>query len=306
MPPLGTPSARRPGLGSPRPQQHGGGARPAAQAPSSQRGGNGNERIRSVWQTIVNLYDPWHSAMALQVVAEFFEGAKFAIKLSPVFAERRGPDDDGTGRKFNYDDGATVVFSLPEAIVFRAQLDAFLAGAVTEIIIPRLDTKRLVLTSAEAFYDASHPEYADHANGLVLSIEEDATDKADAKSVIFISRQKVVDLGGGDPVAFFPELQSLLTALDSYLSGVARVDFASCRLLGQSNNNEAKDPGPTAPQPVRRTAAAPTAGGRTQPAESTESAPAPTTVASSGGIDDALGSVSDEELAKALGDTPQF
>ena len=306
MPPL---SARRNGLGGARAGQQ----RPAAPAPAAATRGAGSDRPRSLWSTAVTVYDNWHSAMEAQIIAEFY-GAKFGIKLAPIFAERRGTDDSGSGRKYNHDDAAMVVFDLAEAIVLKAQLESFISGQLTEVIVPRLETKRLVLAQSETYYDATHPEYLDHANGLVLAIEEDATDKADGKNVIFISRQQAVTLSADDePVAFFPEIQAILAVLDSYILNVARVDFASVRLL-ENRTQEPVAAGPTAPQPVRR-------GGLTPPASNRAVAASPTTsVASSDGatnittsnsvtdsdIDAALDSATTDALNDVLGDTPSF
>jgi hypothetical protein len=82
--------------------------RAAASAPSSQgeRSGRG-DKPRSVWTTVTALYDPYHSSMEPQIVSEFYRTA-FCIKLAPVFAERRGPDDGGSGKKYDHDNAAMI------------------------------------------------------------------------------------------------------------------------------------------------------------------------------------------------------
>jgi hypothetical protein len=306
MPPLG--SNRRNGLGAPRSTAGAVPQRPVQQ--TAARGtGVTNDRPRSIWQTAATLYDPWHSSMEAQVVAEFY-GAKFSIKIAPVYAERRGPDEEGQGKKYNHEEASMVVFSLPEAIVFKAQLEAFLNGQLTEVVIPRLETKRLVLAPSEVYYEPSHPEYKDHANGLVLAIEEDATEKSDGKNVIFISRQQVVSLSSDasvDPLAFFPELQALLAVLDSYVQNVARVDFASCRLLENRAQAEEKAAGPSVQAPVRRSTLAGSAP-KSTPADSQPSNGSVTvsTTVTDNDIDSALDSATTAALDDVLGQTPEF
>ena len=282
--------------------------RPAASAPS---GGRGGDKPRSTWTTAVSLYDPYHSAMEAQIVSDFYR-TSFCIKLAPVFAERRGPDDGGTGKKYDHDNSAMVVLDLNEAIVFRHQLNAFINGQLTEVILPRLETKRLILAPAEQYYEPGHPESAAHANGLVLEIAEDATDRTDAKSVVFISRQQAVTLCNRPdatpeecaPVGFYPELEALLAVIDSYIGNCARVDFGSCRLLDQRSGGEERPAGPTAPMPTRRSGGlgAPTS----RPAASTQpGAVAQSTAVSDGDIDAALGG-GDATLDDVLGDAPKF
>jgi hypothetical protein len=154
-----------------------------------------------------------------------------------------------------------VVLDLNEAIVLKAQLEAFIGDDLAEVVIPRLETKRLVLTHAETYYDAAHPDSAIHANGLAVSIEEDPTDKSDGSNVVFISHQQAVLLADWEdvdktipatPVAFYPEMQALLAVIDSYIQGCARVDFGSVRLLEQGGSREEKPAGPTASMPTRR------------------------------------------------------
>jgi len=294
--------------------------RPAAQAPSERRGGGGgNDRPRSAWTTAAALYDPYHSSLEAQVVTEFYRSG-FGMKLAPVYAERRGPDDGATGRKYNHDAAAVVVLDLGECIVFRAQLEAFINGQLTEVVIPRGDTKRIVLCPATAYYDESHPEFAEHANGLALSVEQDASDNQEGSNVVFVSRQQAVKLSDTeDEVAFFPELQALLAVIDSFIQGVARLDFSSMRLLDRgAASSEDRAPASTAPQPARRTgglggAASTPAGGT--PARGTAVRTATTSTGSvsptvsDDDLDGALGggdTSADAALDDVLGDAPQF
>lgn len=254
-------SSRRSGFGS---QNRGMSSpgRPAASQPpqSSGRGGRDGDKPRSSWTTASTLYDPYHSCMEVQIVSEWYRTA-LCVKLAPVFAERRGPDDGGTGKKYDHDNAAMVVLDLNEAIVFKAQLEAFVARQLSEIVVARLETKRMILCAAEVYYAPDHPEYAAHANGLALAIEEDPSEKSDGKNVVFISRQQAVTLCDREdaspeevaPVAFFPELQGLLAVIDSYIQNCARVDFGSVRLLENRGQSEERPAGPVAPMPTRRT-----------------------------------------------------
>ena len=295
--------------------------RAAASVPSQgERGGRG-DKPRSAWTTVTALYDPYHSSMEPQIVSEFYRTA-FCIKLAPVFAERRGPDDGGSGKKYDHDNAAMIVLDLNEVIVFRHQLDSFINGQLTEVVLPRLETKRLILAPAEQYYDASHPEYSVHANGLVLEIAEDASDRSDAKSVVFISQQKTVQLQDfadeertvpAEPVAFYPELQALLAAMDSFITNCARVDFSSCRLLEQRGGGEERPAGPTATMPTRRTGGlgAPAPRGTATEGSAASSGPArtggvtQTNSVSDGDIDAALGG-GEANLDDVLGDAPKF
>ena len=288
-------------------------ARPAAPAPA-ERGGRGGER-KSTWTSIASLYDPYHSAMEPQVVADFYR-TSLAIKLSPVFADRRGPDDGqaGGGKKYDHDNQFMVVLDLQQIVVFKYQLEAFLMGALSEFVIERGDgSKRLVLCPATSLYDPSHPEYSLHANGMVLMIEQDPDGKTNGGNCVFISRQQAVPLAdGAEPVAFYPELQALLAIVDSFVSNCARIDFASTRLLNVgAAGAEERPAGPTATMPVRRTGGlaapttrpAPTAA--LDPADNPETGAAPATP-SRGAPMPQPGEVSDMDLSAALGDTPRF
>ena len=295
--------------------------RAAASAPSQgERDGRG-DKPRSAWTTVTSLYDPYHSSMEPQIVSEFYRTA-FCIKLAPVFAERRGPDDGGSGKKYDHDSAAMIVLDLTEVIVFRHQLDSFINGQLAEVVLPRLETKRLILAPAEQYYDPSHPEYSVHANGLVLEIAEDASDRSDAKSVVFISQQKTVQLQDfadeertvpAEPVAFYPELQALLAAMDSFITNCARVDFSACRLLEQRGGGQERQAGPTAPMPTRRTgglgAPAPRGGATEGAAASgptrTGGGVTQTNAVTDGDIDAALGG-GDAALDDVLGDAPKF
>ena len=302
-------SQRRSGFGG---QNRGVGApQRAASAPpqSSGRGGSGGDKPRSSWTTAATLYDPYHSCMEVQIVSEWYRTA-LCIKLAPVFAERRGPDDGGTGKKYNHDGSSMVVLDLNEAIVFKAQLEAFIAGQLVEVVVPRLETKRLVLAAAEIYYEQGHPEYAVHANGLGLSIEDDGSDKTEASNVVFISHQQAVTLQDGeDPVAFFPELQALLAVVDSYIQNCARVDFGSCRLLDNRGEKEERPAGPTAPMPTRRSGGLSAPASRPAAAGAAAASSAPATQAgdvSEADIGAALDGATTDALNDVLGDVPKF
>lgn len=307
-------SSRRSGLGSNGGAPRGASNRPAAQAPSSDRRSGGNERPRSAWTTAAAVYDPYHSSLEAQVVTEFYRSG-FGMKLAPVYAERRGPDDGNTGRKYNHDAAAVVVLDLGECIVFRAQLEAFINGQLTEVVIPRGDNKRMVLCPATAYYDETHPEYEIHANGLALSVEQDASGNQEASNVVFVSRQQAVKLSDGDEeVAFFPELMALLAVIDSFIGGVARLDFSSMRLLDRgAAGGEERAPASTAPQPARRSGgglgSSPTPTGSATPTRATASAGAGgvTSAVSDDDLDSALGGdAGDAALDDVLGDAPKF
>lgn len=278
--------------------------RAISQPPSSSARGGG-EKVRSTWTTATTLYDPYHSSMEVQVVAEFYRSA-LGLKIAPVFAERRGPDDSGSGRKYNHDEAMLVVFDLAEAIVLRAQLQAFLDGDLAEVVVPRLETKRLLFTPAATYYDANHPEAAVHANGLAVSIEEDATDRADARNVVFICRPVFLQLKDGEPeVPIYSELQALMAVIDSYIGNVARVDFGSVRLLEQRENAPA---GPSAAMPTRRTgglgAPAPRTGGGPTAAAAEGGQGGAGAAAPAGGVTSSAASASD--IDDVLDDAPNF
>jgi hypothetical protein len=306
-------SQRRSGFGGNSGSRGAGAPQRQAATPPQQSGrGGGSDKPRSSWTTASTLYDPYHSCMEVQIVSEWYRTA-LCIKLAPVFAERRGADDGGTGKKYDHDNSAMVVLDLNEAIVFRAQLEAFINGQLAEILLPRLETKRLVMCAAEVYYDQSHPEFSVHANGLAMAIEEDPTDKSDGKNVVFISRQQAVVLeDGADPVAFFPELQALLAVIDSYIGNCARVDFGSVRLLEQRGQAEERPAGPAAPMPTRRS------GGLGAPASRPAASAAAAATAESGGASTQPGDVSEAAIGAALdgattaalddvlGDVPRF
>ena len=317
-------SARRSGLGI---GGNRGVAAPQRSAPPSSertsRGAGGGER-KSSWTTVTNFYDPYHSAMEPQIVADLYR-TSLAVKLSPVFAERRGPDDGGDGKKYDRDNQLMIVMELHECMVFRHQLEAFINGQLAEVTVERGTTgKRLVLCSAGALYDASHPEYEAHAGeqtmGLALIIEQDPDGRTNGGSCVFISRlARVVLQDGADPVAFYPELQGLLAVIDSFIQNCARVDFASTRTLSfGGGEREAREPGPTATMPTRRTGGlgapvsrpAPTSGGGLDPADDPSAgsdAPAPAASAPARRPAATVqAGVSDTDLSAALGDTPQF
>ena len=299
-------SQRRSGFGGGNQNRGAGAPQRAASAPPQSSGRGGNDKPRSSWTTAATLYDPYHSCMEVQIVSEWYRTA-LCIKLAPVFAERRGPDDGGTGKKYNHEGSSMVVLDLNEAIVFKAQLEAFIAGQLAEVILPRLETKRLVLVAAETYFEPSHPEYAVHANGLALSIEDDGSDKSDPSNVVFISHQQAVTLQDDeDPVAFFPELQALLAVIDSYIQNCARVDFGSCRLLDNRGEKEERPAGPTAPMPTRRS------GGLSAPASRPAAgAAAAATTTQAGEVSEAdIGAALDGSTTAALddvlGDVPTF
>ena len=288
-------------------------ARPAAPAPV-ERGGRGTGERKSSWTSIASLYDPYHSAMEPQVVADFYR-TSLAIKLSPVFADRRGPDEGqaGAGKKYDHENQFIIVLDLQQIVVFKYQLEAFLMGALSEFVIERGDgSKRLVLCPATALYDATHPEYSLHANGMALIIEQDPDGKTNGGNCVFVSRQQAVVLAdGAEPVAFYPELQALLAIVESIVSNCARVDFASTRLLNFGGAAEERPAGPIATQPVRRSGglAAPTARpaptATMDPADNPEAGTAPAPARTAPVMQS--GAVSDMDLNAALGgDTPQF
>lgn len=299
-------SSRRSGFGGTQ-QATGGQSRPVA--PDKAARGGGQDKVKSVWSTAATMYDPYHSSLEVQVVAEYFRTA-LCIRLSPVFAERRGPDEAGGGRKYNHDETSMVVLDLIELIVLKAQLDAFIAGELTEVVLPRLETKRLILALAETYYDESHPEYSVHANGLVLAIEEDASTRSDAKNVIFISHQQAVVLADGtEPVAFYPEIQALVVIIDSYLQNCARVDYASVRLIEGGTTATAAAAGPSATMPVRREKGGLAPATRTPAAGTVAGNVTQTSTITDDDISDALGetrSSAGKNLDDVLGDVPDF
>jgi hypothetical protein len=294
------PSGRRQGFGQGGVAQSGGRGVGQPASTSYAAGGQSSRadsRPRSVWSTAAVFYDDYHSALSVDIVAEFFSGAKFAIKLSPVFGDRRGPSDGGTGKKYNYDDSAVLVLDLGECILFREQLAAFISGQLTETTMSR-ESKRLVLARSESYYDPNHPEYEFHKEGLVVSVEQDATDKQDAKTIVFIGRPVYVQIqDGADNVIFYPEIQALQAVLESYLSNIARVDFASVRLLEGSRGGEDRPSAPSAPQPTRRT------GGLSASPAAASSAPSPAagTMRAAAPRAGTSATVTDADIGAALG-----
>jgi hypothetical protein len=305
---FGSNSQRRSGFGGTGNRGVSAPQRTAPQSSGPSQGGGRGDKPRSSWTTASTLYDPYHSCMEVQIVSEWYRTA-LCVKLAPVFAERRGPDDGGTGKKYDHDSAAMVVLDLNEAIVFRHQLEAFINGALSEVLLARLETKRLILTPASTYYDASHPEAAAHANGMALAIEEDPTDKSDGKNVVFISRPQTVALADeGDPVVFYPELQALLAVVDSYIQNCARVDFGSVRLLDQKQAEE-RPAGPTATMPTRRTGglgapASRPAGG--QPAAQAGVVEGNVSEADIGAALDSAADNAADALNDVLGDIPKF
>ena len=272
--------------------------RPAAPAPQQR------ERAQSKWTSCATFYGDL-SAMEVQTVAEFYR-TSLCIKLAPAFAE------SNDNRRFNHDEGVMVVLDVGECIMFRAQLEAFIAGQLTEVTLARDETKRLILLPASAYYENNR----EMATALAVSIEQDATDKADARSVVFISKQKAVQLAdGAESVAFYPELQGLLACVDSFIGGIARLDFGSCRLLeGSGGAPTERAPAPTTQQPVRRGGLGAPAPRPAAPSASTaapaEPVGAPARVrqsasVSDGDLDAVLGGGA-ADLDAVLGDTPQF
>ena len=304
------------GSNSPRRSGFGGGNRgvstPSRAAQAPQSGGTGRgDKPRSSWTTAATQYDPYHSCMEVQIVSEWYRTA-LCIKLAPVFAERRGPDDGGTGKKYDHDSSAMVVLDLNEALVFRHQLEAFINGQLTEVLLSRQETKRLILTAATTYYDASHPEFNVHANGLALAIEEDPTGNNDGKNVVFISRQQSIQLADeGEAIAFFPELQALLAVVDSYIANCARVDFGSVRLLDQGRAAEERPAGPPAQMPTRRTGGLSAPASRPAPGATASAQPAADGSVQSGAASDddinaALDGATTDALNDVLGDVPRF
>ena len=312
-----------------------------------QRGGQGGgggqggaqERNRSVWHSALSLYDPFFSALDVIVVSDFYKSS-LGLKLAPVFDDRRGNDDagPGAGKKYDHDNTMSVVLELHELVCVRHQLESFINGQLSEFIIPRGDFKRVVFGRAESYFDVNHPEHELHAGGLVMSVEEDATERLQARNMIFVSRPKEVILRdfeddgvtAAEPAWFYPEMMALLALVDSYIGNVARVDSAAVRyLLDRDRTPQADDraPSPVVSAPVRRTtgvAATPTAtapaaarpglavtrpatGLGARPAARTGAAAAP---AQSAGIDSALdaidNAVTDVDLDSVLGDAPKF
>jgi hypothetical protein len=242
------------------------------------------------WTSVTSFYDAWHSALEPQVVTEFFKTG-LALKLSPVFPDRAGPDNSEAGKpKYDHEAAIMVVLNIQDSIMFRHQLEAFLNGSLSTVDITRGGVngpvKRILLTKAEDYYDASHPAYQDHAGGLAFSIEQEATDREVARSTVFISRPSEILLADGEePIRFFPELQALLAVVDSYINNCARVDFGSVRLLENINSGSSEGPrqasASTTAQPVRRSG--PNAGA------TANRGPAPRTEVSDDDIGDALG-----------------
>jgi hypothetical protein len=261
--------------------------------PSQQGGGRSGEKPKSQWTSVVSLYDEYHSVMEAVIVADLYK-TSFGIKISPVFGDRRGVDAIGsTGKKYNYDDSFIVVFDLSETIILKEQLFAFMNNALSEVIIPRLETKRVILTRAEVFYPEDTEEYEEHKKGLVISIEEDETEKTNGRNVIFISRPISITLEDGQPaIQIHPEFQALLTVIDSYLQNVARVDFASCRILLSNTESTGASSGMSAPQPKRVAASSSTGGfNRGATRQSPVKAPAKSDDDIDSAIDDVLGDV---------------
>jgi len=219
---------------------------------------NGGDRQKaSKWGTICRLYDPWHSSMEPNLISEWI-GTTFVIKLAPVFGEQRGPENEAGVPKYDHQNAATFAIKMDQLIVARLQLDAFMAGQMqTCEINTGAPGKRIILCRAEEYYEEGHPEFAEHAGGMALSIEQDATERDDARSVVFISRPRTVDLGEGGTVMLYPEFQVLLEAMNSTLANFARVDFNSCRLLENGSQGNSRPTGAVAPQPMRRGAAGP-------------------------------------------------
>ena len=316
------------GFASRAPQRPGGSAVGGGGNSSRPSAGNPHERPRNQWTTITTMYDPYHSSLEPTVVSEMYK-TSFCIKLAPVFSQRVGPDDGGTGKKYDHDNAVMVVFELSESIGILRQLHALLNGELYEFTVARLETKRVIFTRAEVYYDESHPDTAVHQGGIVIAIEEDPSDKNDGRSVVFISRpqflkvrdwaeQTQAEIDAGTPPqpaedeVFYPELTALVASLESYVNNIARVDFSSQRLLANTERAE-RSTDTAAPMPTRRGGglAAPT-GTRTgvTPPRPTASAPAQSTstgMMNEADIDGLLGGgTGDDDLDAALGETNKF
>lgn len=287
------------------PTRGGAGQQGGGQAP---RAGQGGDRPRNSWTNIATLYDPWHSAMEMQVVADNY-GSSFAVKLSPVFADKAGPEVSAAGeRKYNYDDNVVIVMKLDEVIMFREQVRNFVAGNLRSVVNARSDTKRIILEQASTYYDENDPN---HAGGLVVSIEQDRTDKTDERVIVFISRPvefTVSDDAEAGVATIYPEIEALLAALDSFVGNIARVDYAATRLLTFGGGSTERAPAASAPQPTRRGGGL--SGG---PAARTGGASAAPAAAEGGVSDDDIGNAlggasaaSASDIDSALGDAPQF
>jgi hypothetical protein len=136
------------------------------------------------------------------------------------------------------------------------QLEAYMTGTLTEVTVERGNSrgigKRILLTKPEEFYGPDDEGFDLHKGSLVLTIEQDASDKEAARSVIFFSRPKPLILeDDGLPLEIFIEFETLRSALQSYIGNCARLDFGSIRLLGGSPGEERRG-GVSAAMPVRR------------------------------------------------------
>jgi hypothetical protein len=223
-------------------------------APGGQQGGRGS---KTKWTDVARLYDPYHSALDIQVVADL-NRADLCLRLNPVYAGKAGPVSDAGERKYNYDENVLLVMSLQEVLEFRHRLGAFMNGALAEVVQVREGVaKQLVLARAESYFPDDAAALALHAGGLVLSIEQFAEAKGGERTVVFISRPKEILLSddpAAEPIVFHPEFEAILAVLDSYVGNVARVDFASCRLLDGRAGSAQAPTGGSAPQPIRRSA----------------------------------------------------
>ena len=247
----------------------GGRVAPAGSPSARTTGGNlpsaDSSARKNAWTSITALYDSYHSSLDLQIVADLYK-TSFCLKMAPVFSQRRGPDDGGSGKKYDHENAAMVVLELPEAIRFARQLAAVIAGSLYEFTIARLETKRLVVSRAEVYYEEGTEDGAIHSGGIVFSIEEDASERGQGRNVVFISRPQLIKLADwevpptdenpdGVPAAeevYWPEAEAVMACVESFIQNVARVDFASTRLLNNISRRSEETNDTAAPMPTRR------------------------------------------------------
>jgi hypothetical protein len=194
----------------------------AGHGTDSEQGGR-SARSNTSWMTGDVQYDAWHSALELQAISSS-RGQSFVLKISPVYAAKAGPGISQLGeKKYNYDDSIFVIMKPEKLVIFLEFLKSFVNAELSSIAFETNDLggKRILLDTAEVYYPADQEGSEAHIGGLAMCIETDATDRSEAKSIVFISRPKEYTYFDANSesvtVVVYEELLAVIAAIESFL-----------------------------------------------------------------------------------------
>lgn len=203
-------------------------------------GANNNFRQnKKIWQTNCSFYSD-ESCLECMTIASWYRQT-IGLKFTPAL---ENTSNDGR-RQYNHDASIFIVVNFSEAVTMIEQLEALRNGKIKHFELSR-DNRgdyKIIHFGVGSDFDYSNP------NSLAVGIEsykEGSNQPDDMVSFEFAPIE--LDLGGKSKEIFHPDYEALIAYLNSFINNIARVDFASIRLIESPMGGGRQERAETRPQ----------------------------------------------------------